>query len=512
MAMTLTAQTDGVSHARRVLDLLRQEKFADVTKEFNAQMAAALPAQTLAQVWAAMRTQVGEFKSESSQQSANAGGVNVVTLGVQFERAAANMVVAFDAENKIAGLQFVPRPAEAPAASLPAGLTEEAFTVGTGQLALQGTLTLPPGTARVAAVVLVHGSGPEDRDETLGPNKPFRDLAWGLASRGVAVLRYEKRTRQYAAAMAQNANLTVREEAIDDAVLAEQALRRHARIEANKVYIAGHSLGGMLAPRIGQEDRSIAGLILLAACANLGGLFAARAADRSREVALRLALGSSRKRILRQLMTEALVLSLSGGTVGLLGSVMLLRRMSMWQPFPGTPIRIPISPDAKIYAVAFVVALVSGLLFGIVPVRQVLRTNPYEIVKAGASGRIGRRMTVRDALLEPRERLDLTERVSPVRGLNRRDVDEAHAVLQLERRVPEPCGRGTVELLVDRPDELLIGLHLVGLHRVAHDHTPHLMSSLRGVSKRDPPERRDPSLGGRSAQAGVLGAAPVSTR
>jgi hypothetical protein len=253
MAMTLTAQTDGVSHARRVLDLLRQEKFADVAKEFNAQMAAALPAQTLAQVWAAMRTQVGEFKSESSQQSANAGGVNVVTLGVQFERAAANMVVAFDAENKIAGLQFVPRPAEAPAASLPAGLTEEAFTVGSGQFALPGTLTLPPGTARVAAVVLVHGSGPEDRDETLGPNKPFRDLAWGLASRGVAVLRYEKRTRQYAAAMAQNANLTVREEAIDDAVLAEQALRRHARIEANKVYIAGHSLGGMLAPRIGQE-------------------------------------------------------------------------------------------------------------------------------------------------------------------------------------------------------------------------------------------------------------------
>jgi uncharacterized protein len=264
MAMTLTAQTDGVSHARRVLDLLRQEKFADVAKEFNAQMAAALPAQTLAQVWAAMRAQVGEFKSESSQQSANAGGVNVVTLGVQFERAAANMVVAFDAENRIAGLQFVPRPAEAPAASLPAGLTEEAFTVGTGQLALPGTLTLPPGTARVAAVVLVHGSGPEDRDETLGPNKPFRDLAWGLASRGVAVLRYEKRTRQYAAAMAQNANLTVREEAIDDAVLAEQALRRHARIDANKVYIAGHSLGGMLAPRIGQEDRSIAGLILLA--------------------------------------------------------------------------------------------------------------------------------------------------------------------------------------------------------------------------------------------------------
>jgi predicted permease len=143
----------------------------------------------------------------------------------------------------------------------------------------------------------------------------------------------------------------------------------------------------------------LAGLILLAACANLGGLFAARAADRSREVALRLALGSSRQRILRQLLTEAVLISLVGGTVGLLASIVLLRRMSEWQPFPAAPLHLPVSPDAKIYVVALVLALVSGLLFGIVPVRQVLRANPYEIVKAGSSRRIGRRLTVRDVLL-----------------------------------------------------------------------------------------------------------------
>jgi predicted permease len=143
----------------------------------------------------------------------------------------------------------------------------------------------------------------------------------------------------------------------------------------------------------------LAGLILLAACANLGGLFAARAADRSREVALRLALGSSRRRILRQLLTEAVLISLVGGAAGLAGSVVLLRKLSTWQPFPGAPIHLPVSPDAKIYVVALVLALVSGLLFGIVPVRQVLRANPYEIVKAGSSGRVGRRLTVRDALL-----------------------------------------------------------------------------------------------------------------
>jgi predicted permease len=143
----------------------------------------------------------------------------------------------------------------------------------------------------------------------------------------------------------------------------------------------------------------LAGLILLAACANLGGLFAARAADRSREVALRLALGSSRKRILRGLLTEAMLISLAGGAVGVVGSVALLRRLSTWQPFSGAPVHIPVTPDAKLYVVALVLALVSGFLFGIVPVRQVLRANPYEVVKAGSSLRIGSRFTVRDVLL-----------------------------------------------------------------------------------------------------------------
>jgi predicted permease len=143
----------------------------------------------------------------------------------------------------------------------------------------------------------------------------------------------------------------------------------------------------------------LAGLILLAACANLGSLFAAHAADRSREVALRLALGSSRQRILRQLLTEAVVISLAGGALGLAGSVVLLRELAVWQPFPGAPIHLPISPDARLYVVALALALVSGFLFGMVPVRQVLRANPYEIVKAGPSGQFGRRMTVRDVLL-----------------------------------------------------------------------------------------------------------------
>jgi predicted permease len=143
----------------------------------------------------------------------------------------------------------------------------------------------------------------------------------------------------------------------------------------------------------------LSGLILLAACANLGSLFAARAADRGREVALRLALGSSRMRILQQLFTEAVLISLAGGAAGLWGGVVVLRRLSAWQPFPQFPMTIPVNPDANVYLVALLLALASGLLFGAVPVRQVLRVNPYEVVKSGAIARVGRRLTVRDLLL-----------------------------------------------------------------------------------------------------------------
>jgi predicted permease len=146
----------------------------------------------------------------------------------------------------------------------------------------------------------------------------------------------------------------------------------------------------------------LAGLILLAACANLGSLFTARAADRGRDIALRLALGSSRKRILRQVFTEALLLSVGGGLVGLVGSFMLLHRLSGWNPFPQFPIRIPVNPDGHVYAVALLLALVSGCLFGAVPIRQILRMSPYEVVKAGSTGSGGGRrgrVTAREVLL-----------------------------------------------------------------------------------------------------------------
>jgi len=164
----------------------------------------------------------------------------------------------------------------------------------------------------------------------------------------------------------------------------------------------------------------LAGLILLAASANLGSLFAARAADRAREIAVRLALGSSRSRIMRAMFTEAVMISFAGGAIGMWGSVAFLRWLSQWQPFGNFPMHTPVNPDTSVYALALLLSLLSGFLFGAVPVRQVLRTDAYQVIKVGSSAAAGRKITARDLLLAVQIALCavlITSSLVSVRGL-----------------------------------------------------------------------------------------------
>lgn len=264
--MALAQESKAIAHARRVLDLLDAGKFDAVAAEFNAKMAGAMSVSRLRTTWTTIGREVGARKSIISQREVKqpTGNVTIVNR-CQFERAELLVMISFDTADNIAGMNITPSPAPAPGTKPQAStrFTEEEVTVGTGEWALPGTLSLPAGPI-TAGVVLVHGTGPNDRDETLGPNKPFRELAWGLANRGIAVLRYEKRTREHRAKMAGNPHLTVREETIDDAILAAALLRSHNRVDCRQVFVLGHSLGGTLAPRIAAEDRSLAGLIILA--------------------------------------------------------------------------------------------------------------------------------------------------------------------------------------------------------------------------------------------------------
>ncbi len=141
-------------------------------------------------------------------------------------------------------------------------------------------------------------------------------------------------------------------------------------------------------------------LVLLAACANLASIFAARAADRSRELSIRLAIGSSRRRILRQLLTESVAVSVVGGVAGTFFAAALLGVFSRWQPFAEFPVRVSVYPDAKVYVVALLLSLASGILFGLLPARQIWRTDAAQVMKSGASAVVTfRRFTLRDVLL-----------------------------------------------------------------------------------------------------------------
>jgi len=145
-------------------------------------------------------------------------------------------------------------------------MIEEKITIGT-KYPLNGLLTIPEaGTAPYSAIVLVHGSGPNDMDEKVGNTYTFRDLAAGLAKRGIATIRYHKRTFSYGKELVKDPSLdlTVREETVEDAVFSAELLRKDPRIDPGKIFVLGHSMGGMLAPRIDAEGGNFAGLVIFA--------------------------------------------------------------------------------------------------------------------------------------------------------------------------------------------------------------------------------------------------------
>lgn len=154
---------------------------------------------------------------------------------------------------------------EQPEYDNPESYTEQEVIVGEGTFALPGTLTVPKGKGPFPAVVLVHGSGPNDRDSSIGASKMFRDLAVGLAGHHIAVLRYEKRTREHAL-KSDSGFFTVKEETIDDALAAVKHLQQDPSIDAEKIFVLGHSQGGMLIPRILEQDKSssIHGALIMA--------------------------------------------------------------------------------------------------------------------------------------------------------------------------------------------------------------------------------------------------------
>ena len=254
--------------ATRLLDRMNAGEYAQAESMFTAEMAKAVPAAKLKAVWESLPAQAGTAKGRGDPTVDTQGGTTLVTVPLPYEKTGLVAKVVVAADGRIAGFLIQPAPPPAPAPPADdAGFSERDFGIGTGDRALPGTLAIPKGeppSAGWPAVVLVHGSGPHDRDETIGPNRPFLDIARGLAAQGIAVLRYEKRSRARPQDLAERA-YTIDDETTDDAVAAIAALRATEGVDPKRVFVFGHSQGGMLAPRIALKAGDVAGLVLFAA-------------------------------------------------------------------------------------------------------------------------------------------------------------------------------------------------------------------------------------------------------
>jgi dienelactone hydrolase len=255
-----------VAHAAASLDALTRGDYADARKDFSDTVASKLDAARLEQVWKQLQGTLGTYQSHDAVRQGVFAGHAVAAATLSFANMQLGFVAACDAQDKIATYRFVP--AEALAATVAQahveadGVRVSPLDVPTPVGPLHGALTLPAGAGPFPAMVLVAGSGAHDMDETIGPNKPFRDIADRLARAGIATLRYDKRTFDHPG---DDRSLVIDAEVTDDAVAAAHLLAQQKEIDPKRVFVLGHSLGAMMAPRVGQRDPQLAGLVLMAA-------------------------------------------------------------------------------------------------------------------------------------------------------------------------------------------------------------------------------------------------------
>lgn len=269
LSLHLHAQQTNLQRAATILQWMKDTQCDSIYACFDAKMQQAISSSQLKDMWTQVEQQLGPLEKEKEWKQDAIDGTVVYYTDLKFQRAPLRLLVTFNADNKVSGLRLLSVPPEEKPLVAPfdsVHLEESPIEVVSGNYKLPGTLTRPKGKTHLPIIILVHGSGPQDRDGSIGPNKIYRDIAWGLAAQGIAVLRYDKRTYVYGkASVPEGKEITPDEEVVEDAVSACQLAASLPFIDKRKVFIAGHSLGGLLAPLIATRCPSVTGLILLAA-------------------------------------------------------------------------------------------------------------------------------------------------------------------------------------------------------------------------------------------------------
>jgi dienelactone hydrolase len=272
MLATTAAFSQGVmtliNRSQDFFTAMQQEKFKEANLFFDESVQAKVPAETLQKIWTDLNTKFGKYESADVIQSKTQGEFIVVLMEGKFANDSQRFIMAYNKTEKLVGFLLQPK-------STAATYTKPAYAdtnlyreteiriKGLKNDDLVGMLTVPKNAKNFPIVVLVHGSGPGDMDETVGANKPFKDLAAGLAAQGIATVRYVKRTLVYPAEM--TGAITVKEEVLNDAVKGVELAATIPGVNTKEIYLFGHSLGGMLAPRLATLAPQLKGIILAAA-------------------------------------------------------------------------------------------------------------------------------------------------------------------------------------------------------------------------------------------------------
>ena len=260
-----------IEQALAVVDLARAGRFMEIRDRFPPSVVALVNADALQAAWTAAVDGIGGIASVGEAIAEDGPAGTVVRIPVLGDGGALTVAVGLTGSGRLTGLQLLPvddvaaapQPWTPPTYADPSRFDELEIAVGPEPFTVPGTLSVPREPGPHPAVVLLAGSGPLDRDETVGPNKTFRDLAWGLATRGIVVLRFDKVTLARRTEILAKPDFTLSDEYLPQALGAIELLRGHASVDRDRIFLAGHSLGGTVAPRVAAAAPEVAGLVIL---------------------------------------------------------------------------------------------------------------------------------------------------------------------------------------------------------------------------------------------------------
>ena len=256
-----------INTANAFFDELSTGKFVEAQAYFDVSVKDKITAENLKTAWSQITANLGALEGIDGAQNKAQGEYQIVILDCKFSKGSQGFQFVFNKEQKLMGFFVLPKKPNTtynlPAYADTTRYKEKLITVASGKYNLPAMLTIPKDSVKVPLVIFLHGSGPADMDESIGAQKPFKDIASGLGSKGIATLRYVKRTVLYGNEF--NKAFTTKEEVTDDALAMIEFAKTIPEVDPQQIYVFGHSLGGMLAPRIATLSPDLKGIILAAA-------------------------------------------------------------------------------------------------------------------------------------------------------------------------------------------------------------------------------------------------------